>query len=158
MRLYTLDREQFVPRPLSEVFPFFERPDNLEKITPDWMQMRFLTPTPAPMHVGSVIDYNVRVHGVPLRWTTLIAEYEPPHRFVDVQLRGPYAFWHHTHTFEETKGGTLIRDAVRYALPLGPLGALAHTLLIRRDLNTIFAHRQKVIEDLFPSRHSERVA
>lgn len=149
MRVHTLGREQVVPRPLDEVFAFFERPENLERITPDWMRMQFLTPAPIPMHAGSAIDYVVRVHRVPLRWTTLITEYDPPHRFVDVQLRGPYAFWHHTHTFEKTDGGTIIRDAVRYALPFGPMGEVAHALFVRRDLNAIFAYRERAIEAKF---------
>jgi len=149
MRVHTLEREQRVPRPIGEVFAYFARPENLERITPPWMRMQFLTPPPAPMHIGSAIDYVVRVHGLPLRWTTLITEYDPPHRFVDVQLRGPYAFWHHTHTFETAGADTIIRDAVRYALPFGPLGAIAHALLVRRDLHAIFGHRTEMIRATF---------
>ena len=94
------------------------------------------------MHVGAMIDYVVSVNGIPMRWTTCIAEYAPPHRFVDVQLKGPYSFWHHTHTFEAQGEGTLIRDEVRYALPFGPFGEIAHAVMVKRQLNTIFNFRR----------------
>lgn len=149
MRVHELEREQRVARPIGEVFAYFERPENLERLTPPWMRMQFLTPSPAPMHVGSAIDYVVRVHGVSLRWTTLITEYDPPHRFVDVQLRGPYALWHHTHTFEADGNETILRDRVRYALPFGPLGAIVHAAVVRRDLKTIFDYRTEMIRATF---------
>lgn len=149
MKVYTLKRSITVLAPLEEVFDFFSRPENLEAITPRTMRMTFLTPTPAPMHVGSTIDYLIRVQNVPLRWTTSIAEYDPPHRFVDVQLRGPYSFWHHTHTFEETSEGTIIRDEVRYAMPFGPLGRLVHWLKVGRDLGYIFEYRKSIIDERF---------
>jgi len=149
MKVYTFEREQRVPRPIDELFPFFERPENLQHLTPPWARLRFLTPAPIPMHTGSKIDYVVRIHGIPLRWTTLISEYDPPNRFVDVQLRGPYALWHHTHTFEEDGGYTVVRDSVRYALPFGPLGTILHALVIRRDLDRIFTYRAEAIRRRF---------
>src|SRR5690606_10238669 len=103
MRVHTLERSLTVHAPLDAVFPFFDRPENLERITPPWMRMQTITPEPVSMHVGSVIDYVVRVRGIPMRWTSIITEYDPPHRFVDVQLRGPYSLWHHLHTFRERK-------------------------------------------------------
>jgi len=150
MPIYTLARSQEVPKPLEEVWPYFATPENLEDMTPDSLRMKIITPSPLHMREGALFDYIVQTHGVPLRWTTLITDYEPPHRFVDVQLRGPYSFWHHTHTFERTaKGGTLIGDTVRYMLPLGPLGVVAHALVVKRDLETIFAYRHKRIIELF---------
>jgi ligand-binding SRPBCC domain-containing protein len=138
MKLYTLKRSITVPAPLEEVFDFFSLPENLEAITPPNMRMTILTPSPAPMHVGSMIDYLVRVQNVPLRWTTAITEYAPAHRFVDLQVRGPYSLWHHTHTFMGTPAGTLICDEVRYAMPFGPLGRLVHWLKVHRDLKYIY--------------------
>jgi ligand-binding SRPBCC domain-containing protein len=122
---------------------------NLERITPPTVQFRILTPSPITMHAGAVFDYVIRLRGLPMRWTTLISDYEPPHRFVDVQLRGPYSFWHHTHTFEAVEGGTRIGDSVRYLLPFGPLGALTHGLFVRRDIEGIFQYRQQVIPGFF---------
>jgi len=145
VRVHTLERELRVARSITEVFAFFERPENLGRITPPWVRMQFLTPSPIPMHAGSAIDYIVRVHRVPMHWTTLITEYDPPHRFVDVQRRGPYALWHHTHTFEAAGGDTIVRDAVRYAMPFGPLGAIAHALMVKRDLDAIFDYRAEAI-------------
>ena len=111
---------------------------------------RILTPSPIAMKEGALIDYVVRLGPLPTRWRTLITGYEPPARFVDEQLAGPYSFWHHTHTFVERDGGTLIGDHVRYALPFGPLGEAAHALAIRRQLRAIFAHRRRVLAELYP--------
>ena len=131
MKVHLLQQEQYLPAPLDEVFPFFARPENLGKLTPTFLGFELLTPSPIPMHVGAMIDYVVSVNGIPMRWTTCISEFEPPHRFVDVQLKGPYSFWHHTHTFEAQGEGTLIRDEVRYALPFGPFGEIAHARNLR---------------------------
>lgn len=151
MHVHVLQREQRVPQPLENVFPFFARPENLERITPPMLGMRVLTPSPIEMRVGALIDYAIKMRGLPMRWTTYIRAYDPPHRFVDVQLRGPYSFWHHTHTFREENGETVLGDEVRYMLPFGPFGELAHGLLVKRDLDRIFAYRQEVIADEFGS-------
>jgi ligand-binding SRPBCC domain-containing protein len=145
MKVHILKQEQRIEAPLEQVFPFFSRPENLERLTPSSLGFQILTPSPIPMHVGAIIDYVVSVNGLPMRWTTAISEFDPPYRFVDVQLRGPYSFWHHTHTFEAEGGATLMRDEVRYALPAGPLGALAHGLLVRRQLNGIFEFRRQYL-------------
>jgi ligand-binding SRPBCC domain-containing protein len=150
--MYRLEKEQFVPAPLEEVFRFFGRPENLARITPGWMGFRILTPTPVPMREGAIIDYEVKLGPVPTRWRSVITTFDPPHRFVDEQLLGPYSYWHHTHEFETAPGGTVIRDRVLYLMPLGPLGRLARFLVVRRQLEAIFAHRQKVIDEIFPSR------
>jgi ligand-binding SRPBCC domain-containing protein len=143
--MYILKREQLIARPVDEVFAFFERPENLARITPPSMALEILTPAPIKMAPGTIIDYTVRAFGIRHRWTTIITAYDPPHRFVDVQLRGPYSFWHHTHTFEAVSGGTMIRDEVRYLLPMGILGQLAHHLAIKRQLSDIFDYRSRII-------------
>jgi len=146
---YRLEQTQIIPRPLAEVFAFFSDAYNLEAITPPFLRFRILTPRPIAMAPGTLIDYQLQLFGVPFRWRTRVEEFEPGVRFVDVQLEGPYALWRHTHEFEATAGGTRMRDLVRYALPLGPLGALAHALFVRRTLGRIFAYRRTRIAELF---------
>src|SRR4051794_6363525 len=119
MRTHTLAREQFLPVPPAEAFGFFADASNLEAITPPWLGFRIVTPGAIAMAPGTLIEYRLRLHRAPLRWLTRIEDWEPGERFVDVQVRGPYALWHHTHTFERQAEGTLMRDMVRYALPLG---------------------------------------
>jgi ligand-binding SRPBCC domain-containing protein len=153
MKTYSLRREIVVARPIDEVFAFFERPENLAKITPPSLGFHILTPSPINMGVGTLIDYTIKVLGLRRHWTTLIAEYDPPRRFVDVQLKGPYTFWHHTHLFEPVGDGTRITDVVRYVVPFGFLGQLANALVIRRQLSHIFAFRAEVLAKLLD--HSE---
>jgi ligand-binding SRPBCC domain-containing protein len=148
MRVYTLRREQTLGLPVDEVFAFFSEPANLEDITPGWLRFRILTPRGIQMGAGTHIRYALRWRGLPLSWTTRITEWEPPNGFVDVQRHGPYRFWEHTHTFEPVKGGTLVRDVVRYALPLGVLGRLAHAGWVQADLNAIFDYRARKVTDL----------
>lgn len=145
-RVHILRREQQLPLPPGDAFGFFGDAHNLERITPPWLGFRVLTPAPIAMGPGTRIEYRLRLHGLPVRWRTEIAVWEPPHRFVDVQLSGPYRLWHHTHEFEPAgDGSTRMRDTVRYALPLGPLGALAHRALVARDLERIFDFRRDAI-------------
>jgi len=146
MKEFTLHTELWLPRPRSEVFLFFSEARNLETITPPWLRFEVLTPAPIALRAGTLIDYRIRVHGIPIRWRTEIAEWQPPHCFVDVQQRGPYTLWHHTHTFEERDGGTLCADYVRYR-PRG--GALVHWLFVRRDVERIFHYRQRRLSELF---------
>lgn len=146
MKERTLRAEQWLPRPRDEVFPFFSEARNLEKLTPPWLKFEVLTPAPIVMRPGQHIDYRIRIHDIPIRWRTEIAEWDPPHRFVDVQLSGPYTLWRHTHTFEERDGGTLCRDEVRYR-PRG--GALIDWLFVRRDVERIFDYRKKRLEEFF---------
>lgn len=142
MRIHVLEREQVLPGPPEEVFPFFADAHNLEAITPPLLRFRVVTPDPIELGVGATIQYRLRLHGVGVNWLTSIQAWDPPHRFVDVQLRGPYALWHHVHTFESAgDGSTRMCDLVRYALPLGPLGELAHRLFVRRDVEGIFDFR-----------------
>ncbi len=148
MGLYTLHRELWVPRPLSTVFDFFSRVENLEQITPPWMHFRILTRPPIVMRPGATIAYSLRVRGIPLRWLTVIERWDPPHEFIDIQAKGPYTFWRHTHRFSERDGGTLVADTVNYALPFGFLGRLAHRLQVARDLTRIFDYRSQQVEAL----------
>jgi ligand-binding SRPBCC domain-containing protein len=144
-----LERVQQVPRPLPEVFAFFADAANLEALTPAFLHFRILTPKPIVMRAGTLIDYQLTLFGVPFRWRTRIETFDPPGpgdtaaSFSDVQETGPYARWHHRHDFRAVPGGTEIRDAVDYALPLGPLGVVAHALLVRRQLDAIFAYRRE---------------
>jgi ligand-binding SRPBCC domain-containing protein len=140
---HVLEREQLVPREPGGVFSFYADARNLEAITPPWLGFRITTPGVIEMRPGTVIEYRLRLHGVPVRWRTRIVAWEPGAMFCDLQLRGPYRHWEHLHTFEPVDGGTIVRDRVTYALPLGPLGRLAHALVVRRDLEAIFDFRQQ---------------
>jgi hypothetical protein len=151
MQVHVYESTQDVPKPLDEVFAFFSRPENLQEITPDSLDFQFLTPSPIAMKEGAIIDYALKIKGVPVQWRSIISCYDPPHKFVDEQLKGPYAFWHHTHAFEPIEGGTRISDTVRYVLPFGPLGDVVHSLMVRRDVEEIFKHRHKVIAERFGS-------
>jgi ligand-binding SRPBCC domain-containing protein len=141
MKVHTLEREQRLPGSPEDVFGFFADAFNLEAITPSWLRFRVVTRGPIAMGPGTLIEYRLRLHRLPVRWLTRIEVWEPGRRFVDVQVRGPYRRWQHTHLFEPQGGGTMVRDIVRYELPLGPLGELAHRLVVARDLRAIFDYR-----------------
>ena len=144
-RMHVLERAQRLAGAPEDLFPFFADARNLERITPGWLGFRVLTPG-VEMGAGALIDYRLRLHGVPVNWLTSIQAWDPPHRFVDVQVRGPYALWHHTHDLlDDGAGGTLMRDTVRYAIGFGPLGELAHRLVVARDLDAIFAFRAEAV-------------
>jgi ligand-binding SRPBCC domain-containing protein len=147
---HTLCREQRLPGTPADVFSFFGDARNLEAITPPLLRIRVMDPDAIVMGAGALIRYRLRVRRVPVGWLTAIREWDPPHRFVDEQLRGPYALWHHTHTFEPHPDGdgTLMRDVVRYALPLGPVGEVARRLFVARDLEAIFDYRATSIREL----------
>jgi ligand-binding SRPBCC domain-containing protein len=148
LSVHLLEREQRLAGAPEEVFRFFADAHNLEAITPPWLGFGVSTPGPIEMRPGALIEYRLTLHAVPIRWRTTIAVWDPPARFVDVQIHGPYRLWHHTHDFEtDGDGGTVMRDTVRYALPFGPLGALAHRLVVRRDLDAIFDFRREAIAD-----------
>lgn len=148
MRVYELHSEMEVPKSVKETFEFFEDPANLSRITPPWLNFVIRTPGPVEMKAGAEIDYTIRWFGLPMAWKTIITEYEPPFHFVDTQERGPYRLWVHRHTFHPAEGGTLVGDHVRYALPFGPLGRLAHAAMVRRQLREIFAYRQKALAEI----------
>lgn len=152
MKTHRLEREQRLEHPIDEVFQFFSRASNLERITPAWLSFEVLTPEPILMHIGTLIEYRLRVHRVPLRWVSRIEAWDPGRSFVDRQLRGPYGLWHHRHIFEPVEANaTIVRDDVEYALPLGPLGELAHPLFVRRDVERIFEYRRQAVDRLLAS-------
>lgn len=146
MRVHRLQRSQLVARELPEVFAFFSRARNLEALTPPWLRFEVLTPEPIQMRVGTLIHYRLHLHGVPLQWVSQIEAYEEGRTFVDRQLRGPYALWHHRHDFQARGAKTLISDLVHYSISPWPLGELAHKLLVRRDLQRIFDYRAAAVE------------
>jgi hypothetical protein len=146
---YVLERTQRLPRPRHEVFDFFAAAANLQSITPAFLHFGILTPLPIRMRPGALIDYRLRLFGVPLRWRTRIDTFEPPSRFTDVQLRGPYRYWHHLHEFVEVSGGTEMIDRVTYALPFGPFGRLVHALFVQHTLRRIFDYRRDRLQELF---------
>jgi ligand-binding SRPBCC domain-containing protein len=145
-RVHLLERTQRVDLPVDRAFDFYGDAHNLERITPPWLGFEVTTPGPIEMGVGTLIEYRLRLHRVPVRWRTRIEAWEPPQRFVDMQIRGPYSLWEHTHTFEKDgPEATIIRDRVRYSIPFGPLGELAERLLVRRDLKQIFDYRRDAV-------------
>jgi len=145
--VHVLEREQRLPQPPDQAFEFFSDAFNLERITPPLLKFKVTTPPPIEMREGTLISYRLRVRGLPVKWLTRIEEWKPGERFVDRQLEGPYKLWHHTHTFKaDGDGGTVMRDVVRYEMPLGPLGDLARKLLVERDLDEIFDYRYAEIE------------
>lgn len=139
-----LRAEAFIPLPRERVFPFFAAAENLERITPPELRFRIVTPLPVEMRAGALIDYRLRLDGIPFRWRTRITEWDPPFAFTDTQIRGPYHTWVHRHTFEEVDGGTRMVDEVRWRVPLWPLGAVALPV-VRRKVARIFAYRQQVL-------------
>jgi ligand-binding SRPBCC domain-containing protein len=143
---YRLEASQWLPHPREEVFDFFCDAFQLEALTPPWMHFSVLTPAPIHMGNGALIDYRLKVHGIPLRWQSFISSWEPPVRFVDVQMRGPYRRWRHQHTLEAVENGALCRDIVDYAV-YG--GSLVNALFVRPDLFKIFAFRQSKLRELF---------
>lgn len=152
MKRYRLEREQWLPQPLSHVFDFFSRAENLDAITPPWVRFRFHTPLPIAMAIDRRIDYTLRLAGIPLRWRTRVTRWEPLRLFVDVQEKGPYALWEHQHLFEEKGGGVLMCDRVDYALPLGPLGRAVHFLAVRSALAAIFDYRFRHVPQLLAAQ------
>jgi ligand-binding SRPBCC domain-containing protein len=141
--------EQWLARPVEEVFAFFSDAGNLEAITPRQLNFRILTPGPIRLEAGARIDYQLKLYGVPVKWATLIERWEPSHGFVDVQLRGPYRVWRHTHHFVSEGQGTRIVDDVDYELPLGPLGRIVEALWVRSEVARIFNYRTEVIARRF---------
>lgn len=144
---FELTSSLWVPRGREETFAFFSDAHNLERITPRFLKFRVLTPAPIELREGVLIDYALRVRGVPLRWRSEITVWDPPHRFVDRQVRGPYRRWVHEHRFVSLDGGeTLVEDRVEYAVPGG---RLVHALFVKRDVQAIFAYRTAVLREIF---------
>ena len=149
---YVLRSDQLVPRRLDEVFEFFSRAENLQELTPAWMRFKILSVAPQPVQRGTLIRYSLRWRVFPIRWTTEIVDWEPPNRFVDIQLKGPYKLWRHEHRFIAEGNSTRIVDEVQYQLPFGALGRLAHAIKVRRDVAAIFEYRKQAVERRFAIR------
>lgn len=155
--MHTLSRRQVVGGDLAGVFSFFKSPLNLEAITPPWLSLRVLDTTDLVVREGTHIAYRLRLHGVPLRWESRIAEYRENEMFADEQLVGPYRHWYHRHLFHAVPGGVAIEDVVEYRMPLGILGRIAHAAFVRRQLEQIFDYRARVIAARFPGPAGQRV-
>ncbi|HEY6147605.1 MAG TPA: SRPBCC family protein [Thermoanaerobaculia bacterium] len=143
-----MERSQLVAAPLSEVFAFFSDAGNLARITPPWLRFRIHGDSPA-IAPGARIEYRIRWLVFTLRWVTRITRFTPPREFQDVQEKGPYRAWIHTHTFAQEAGGVRMTDRVEYALPLGAAGRLAHAVVVRRQLEGIFAYRRRAVDEIF---------
>ena len=148
MKRYIFKTEQWLPRPLEEVFPFFADAGNLEILTPPWLHFKILTSGPIEMKPGALIAYRLRLHGVPIHWQSEITAWDPPYRFVDEQRRGPYRLWTHEHTFAHRDGGTVIKDRIEYAVPGG---ALVQKHFVAPDLERIFDYRRRRLHEIFGS-------
>lgn len=149
MAEHVLHRRQIIPCPIEEVFQFFCDATNLERITPPELNFHIITPLPIEMRKGTLIDYQLKLRGIPLRWRTEISEWNPPYSFVDTALKSPYKQWIHLHKFTPSDNGhTIMEDIVRYRLPFEPFGDLAHWY-VKRELKYIFDYRQKVIREIF---------
>ena len=146
MRIHQYQSELWLPVAPEELFPFFADAANLDAITPPWLHFHIVTPPQIVMCEGALIDYRLRVHGIPLRWRTRINVWQPPYRFVDEQIRGPYRQWIHEHTFEARDGGTLARDLVHYAVPFD---FIAHRWFVRPDVEKIFKYRTEALRNRF---------
>lgn len=150
MKVHLLEREQCLPIPLEEAWGFFSTPSNLNEITPDDLGFRITSRLAGEMYEGQIITYRVKV--APLVWVPWVTEIkcvDPGRSFIDEQRFGPYKFWHHRHFFEEVPGGVRMVDTVHYALPLGPMGGVAHALFVRRKLGWIFDYRKRVLAERF---------
>jgi hypothetical protein len=148
MRIHELNRSQVVRRERDEVFAFFANADNLENMTPPWLRFRIVTTLPIEMRTGARIDYVLRLHGIPIHWTSEITAWEPPFRFVDEQIRGPYRLWKHEHRFEVVSGGTRVIDTIQYAVPGGPM---VHRFFVAPDLERVFEFRKERLGARFGS-------
>ncbi len=149
MKTRILEKSTNIEQPRDLTFSFFSDTANLDKITPSWLNFKILTPLPIKMQKGAIIDYQLKLYGLPVKWRTEITEWEPPHRFVDVQVSGPYHLWVHEHIFEELDGSTRMIDRVQYAAPGGPLEPIVHTLFVRRDVERIFNYREAALAKIF---------
>lgn len=147
--LHSFEASTLVSAPRAKVFKFFSDPRNLEKLTPPFLNFRIRTKLDGKAREGQIIDYSLRVHGIPLGWRTLISRWDPPHGFVDDAVSSPYAFWHHEHRFEARGKKTFMTDKVLYRLPFPPLGDFFAAKKVRQDIESIFAFRSKLIREIF---------
>jgi ligand-binding SRPBCC domain-containing protein len=153
MRIHEFNSEVLLPLGPDELFPFFADASNLDSITPPWLHFNIITPQPIEMRKGALIDYRLRVRGFPLSWRTRINVWQPPYRFVDEQLRGPYRQWIHEHSFEVHNGGTMVRDSVHYVVPFD---WLVHRWFVRGDVEKIFRFRKDAMKSQFGTESNIR--
>ncbi len=153
-RTYIKESSLWLDAPIDDVFAFFSKAENLQRVTPDWFSLEITTPGRIEMRVGTLIDYRLKVHHVPLRWRTRIDQWDPPRVFADTQLKGPYKRWYHTHTFESERGGTRCGDRVEYQVPGGPLSPIIHKLMVKPDVDTIFEYRREQLVKIFGGDNS----
>lgn len=151
MAVYYYNAEQFLPISIQKAWDFFSSAKNLAIITPPEMQFNILTKfDDAEIYEGMLIEYKLKpLLGIPVYWKTEICKVDKPYLFTDKELKGPYKIWEHTHTFIEKENGVLMKDQVKYELPFGILGQIAHTLLVRKKIENIFKYREKVLKKLF---------
>jgi len=147
--MYILRREQWIERPIDEVFAFFADAQNLEEITPPWVGFKILSMSTDSIAEGTIIRYRLRLHGIPVHWRTNICEWNPPYSFVDEQTSGPYKTWHHTHKFEAHGSRTKMIDDVLYSLHFGIIGRIVHSVMVRKDVSRIFDYRRQRIDQRF---------
>ena len=153
MKIHRLQRSQIIGERLEQTFRFFANPRNLERLTPAFLRFEFLEPPPPEVRPGTILLYRLRLHGIPVNWRTRIETVETPTRFIDIQEKGPYSLWRHTHTFKSLgEKLTEVEDSVEYALPFGVLGQVARYLFVERDLGQIFAYRADQLSAIFPSK------
>lgn len=151
MKTFSLKKSLWLPQPREKIFDFFSNPHNLDRITPPWLKFKVLSPPSTVIGAGTSLDYRLRLHGIPIRWRSEISVWQPPDRFVDRQIKGPYSLWVHEHTFSEQTGGTLVGDHVEYSVPGG---ALVNLLLVAPDLERIFDYRHQVLKEVFNPQNS----
>lgn len=150
MKPHTLIRKTIIKRPLEEVFQFFSKAENLNLLTPSELEFRILTPLPIKMQAGALIDYKIKLNGIPFNWKTEIAEWKVNERFVDQQIKGPYQIWHHTHSFKSVDGGTEMTDEVKYLSPGWIIEPLIQALFIKKKVESIFDYRNSKLKEIFP--------
>jgi ligand-binding SRPBCC domain-containing protein len=147
--MHTLEKKTFIKKPLSEVFDFFSKAENLGNITPPHVRFKILTPLPIKMGVGTLIDYQISLFRISFKWQTKITKWEMPNRFEDTQIKGPYKTWIHTHIFEEKDGGVWMTDIVKYESPGGFLEFIPHNLFVKRNVEQIFSYREEALKEIF---------
>ena len=150
MKPHILNRETVLNGSIEEVFNFFSKAENLDKITPPILGFRIITPLPVEMKKGTLIDYKIKLNGIPFNWRTEITKWDPPNCFEDTQLKGPYKMWIHEHKFIERNNKTFMTDTVRYISPGGVIEFIPHNLIVKKKVNFIFDYRQKIFDELFP--------
>lgn len=149
MKEHIFQTQLLIESDIHSVFDFFQKAENLELITPPWLQFRIVSPPPYDSFAGKLFEYKLKIHGFPVMWKSIISIWEPPYRFVDEQLKGPYKKWVHEHRFESTPYGVLMTDTVNYKLPFGVLGDIVRYIKVQKDIQEIFAYRNQIILDYF---------